>query len=329
MTGPRRSQRTRPGPQPIPVDEQLAVRRAYAAYQAAAEQAAAQAGAPPTQGSEHGTDTGTTDTGTTDTGTTDTGTTDTGTTDTGTDSGTSATHNHANTDEDRDHEDRDHEDRDHEDRDRTRGRRRRRPEANLTDPDSRMLKTRNGWVQGYNCQTAISADEFILTARATQDANDSEQFVPTVAEVTALAARLAEHTGRDNLTVGTLLGDAGYDSNANLAAQGPDRLIADAKHNVIDRRAAAAPTSGDPPHTASPREAMNHRLRTPHGQTLYRRRSAMIEPSNAWVKDGRGLRQFSRRGLAAVQAELSLACAVVNLLKLATRGITPAHLQAL
>jgi IS5 family transposase len=192
-----------------------------------------------------------------------------------------------------------------------------------------MLKTRNGWIQGYNCQTAISADEFILTARATQDTNDSEQFVPTAAEVTPLAAQLAEHTGRDNLTVGTMLGDAGYDSDANLAAQGPDRLIADTKQNVVDRRAAAEPAAGDPPENASPREAMNHRLRTPHGQTLYRRRSAMIEPSNAWVKDGRGLRRFSRRGLAAVQAELSLACAVTNLLKLATKGITPAQLQAL
>jgi hypothetical protein len=156
---------------------------------------------------------------------------------------------------------------------------------------------------GLDCQTAISADEFILTARATQDANDSDQFVPTVAAVTALAARLAEHTGRDDLTVGTMLGDAGYDSDANLAAPGPDRLIANAKHNAVTRRAAAEPATGDPSETASLREAMNHRLRTPDGHTLYRRRSAMIEPSNAWVKDGRGLRQFSRRGLAAAQAE--------------------------
>ena len=53
----------------------------------------------------------------------------------------------------------------------------------------------------------------------------------------------------------------------------------------------------------------------------------MIEPSNAWLKDGRGLRRFSRRGLTAVQAELSLACAVTNLLKLATKGITATKLH--
>lgn len=299
----RPPRRTRRGGQPVPVDEQLVVRRAYAAYQAAeqaaAEQAAAQVGAQVGANADRG---------------------------------LTAAHDHASTDNgNRDNGNRD--DRDHDDRDHTRGRRsrarrRRRPEANLTDPDSRLLKTRNGWIQGYNCQTAISDDEFILLARATQDANDSEQFTPTAAEVTAIAARLAEHTGRDTFAVGTLIGDAGYDSDANLAAQGPDRLIADAKQNIIDRRAATEPATGDPPTTASPREAMNHRLRTPHGQALYRRRSGMIEPSNAWVKDRRGLRQFSRRGLAAVQAELSLACAVVNLLKLATKGITPAHLHA-
>jgi transposase len=63
--------------------------------------------------------------------------------------------------------------------------------ANLTDPDSRLLKTRNGWVQGYNCQTAASDDEFILYARATQDATDVAQFVPTMNAVTATAATLA------------------------------------------------------------------------------------------------------------------------------------------
>jgi hypothetical protein len=52
----------------------------------------------------------------------------------------------------------------------------------------------------------------------------------------------------------------------------------------------------------------------------------MIEAPNAWLKDGRGLRQFTRRGLTAVQAELSFASTVTNLLKLRTKGITSSHL---
>ena len=201
--------------------------------------------------------------------------------------------------------------------------------ANLTDPDSRLLKTRNGWLQGYNCQTATSDDEFIVSARATQDANDLEQFIPTIDDVTATAHTLADRASRDDLRqIGTVLADAGYDSDTNLTADGPDRLIADGKRRTIDQRALTDPTAGDPPENASPREQMTHRLRTPEGHTLYKRRAPMIEAPNAWLKDRRGLRRFTRRGLAAVHAELSFASAVTNLLKIATKGITTTQLRA-
>lgn len=200
--------------------------------------------------------------------------------------------------------------------------------ANLTDPDSRLLKTRNGWVQGYNCQTATSEDGFILSARATQDSNDVEQFVPTMDDVSTTCQVLAERTGRDELQhVGTMIGDAGYDSEANLQAEGPDRLIADGKRRTMETRAALDPAAGDPPAQTTAREKMNHRLRTPEGLALYRRRSHLVEAPNAWLKDGRGLRRFSRRGLSATQAELSIASAVTNLLKIASHGITAAQLR--
>jgi hypothetical protein len=121
-----------------------------------------------------------------------------------------------------------------------------------------------------------------------------------------------------------MIGDAGYDSTANLQAVGPDRLIPDARRHTIDRRAATDPATGDPPEHATAREKMNHRLRTPEGQALYKRRAPLVEAPNAWLKDGRGLRRFSRRGLAAAQAELSFACAVTNLCRLAAKGITTA-----
>jgi len=199
--------------------------------------------------------------------------------------------------------------------------------ANTTDPQSRLLKTRNGWIQGYNCQTAVSDDAFIISARATQDTNDMAQFVPTVQDITATAAHLAEHTGRDDLTIGVMLGDAGYDSDDNLTAKGPDRLIADAKAHTIDQRATTDPATGDPDADTTAREQMNHRLRTPEGHALYQRRSPIVEPPNGWLKDRRGLRRFARRGLTAAQAELSLASAVTNLLKLHTKGITTHQLQ--
>ncbi|WP_166354322.1 insulinase family protein [Phytoactinopolyspora limicola] len=108
--------------------------------------------------------------------------------------------------------------------------------ANLTDPDSRLLKTRNGWIQGYNCQITNSDDGSIFTVRATTDANDVEQLIPAMNEVSATAQALADRTGREDLRqVGTIIADAGYDCDDNLTAAGPDRLIADGKRHTIDQ----------------------------------------------------------------------------------------------
>jgi len=204
------------------------------------------------------------------------------------------------------------------------------PIANLTDPDSRLLKTRNGWVQGYNVQTAVSSDGFIVAARATQDANDVQQFEATMNDVTAMAAYLAQKSGcSERGLVGVMIGDAGYDSDANLLVEGPDRLIADGKRRGMEDRVRTSPLSGDPPVGADAREVMNHRLRTEEGMALYRRRSHMVEAPNAWLKDGRGLRQFARRGVDAVQSELSLGCAVTNLLRMVAKGVTVGQLVGL
>ncbi|MFC7535729.1 transposase, partial [Actinoplanes sp. GCM10030250] len=184
--------------------------------------------------------------------------------------------------------------------------------ANLTDPDSRMLKTRNGYLQGYNCQTAVSEDHFILHAQATQDANDSRQFEPTVTALNSTITELAGHTGRDDLSIGVLLGDAGYDSDHNLTLPGPDRLIAANRTN---------------PHPdATARRLMDQRLTTDEGRDLYKHRSGIVEPANAWLKDRRGLRHFLRRGLTAATSELRLAAAVTNLLRLHQLGVTTTRL---
>lgn len=195
-------------------------------------------------------------------------------------------------------------------------------QANLTDPQSRIMKTRNGWIQGYNCQTAASEDQFIIHAEPTRDANDVHQFQPTADAVTNTAAYLSEQTGRQDLTIGVMIGDAGYDSDTNLTLDGPDRLIANAKHHKLAEHATTSPATGQPPDHATARQRMDHRLRTPEGQQFYKRRAPLIEAPHGWLKDRRGLRQFSRRGLQAVRSELRFAAAVTNLLRLRTLGIT-------
>ncbi|NJL07804.1 MAG: hypothetical protein HC900_05735, partial [Methylacidiphilales bacterium] len=48
--------------------------------------------------------------------------------------------------------------------------------ANPTDPDSNIMKTRRGWVQGDNAQIVVTPDQIILAAEVTTDANDVHQL---------------------------------------------------------------------------------------------------------------------------------------------------------
>jgi transposase len=187
------------------------------------------------------------------------------------------------------------------------------PQANTTDPDSRMMKTASGWVQGYNAQAAVNEHGVVLAAAVTQDVNDVRQCQPMMA-----ATRTNLHDAGIDEPIGTMLFDAGYLSEDNLTADGPDRLIATGKEWKLPPD---DPTSSDPaPATASPITAMHHRLRTPAGRATYQQRQHTVEPVFGTIKEQRGYRRFTRRGLDAVQAEWQLITAAHNLTKLFTHG---------
>ena len=185
-------------------------------------------------------------------------------------------------------------------------------QANTTDPESRMMKTTSGWVQGYNAQSAVNENQVVLAASVTQDHNDVAQFLPTVEAVAANAAAAGVEG-----EVGTVVADAGYWSESNATAPGPERLIATTK-DWKQRKAARelGTTTGPPPEGASPLEAMEHRLRTEEGAATYGQRSATVEPVFGQLKENRGVRRFMRRGLDAAQSEWSLVCTTSNILKL-------------
>jgi DDE family transposase len=189
-------------------------------------------------------------------------------------------------------------------------------QANTTDPESRIMKTASGWVQGYNAQAAVNAGQVIVAASVTQEHNDVNQLQPMI---DAVASELAA-AGID-AQVGIVLADAGYWSDDNATVEGPDRLIATTK-DWKQRRAARqlGTTVGPPPEGASPLEAMEHRLRTPEGAAAYALRSCTVEPVFGQAKENRGIRRFMRRGLAAAQSEWSLVCATSNILKLHTHA---------
>jgi transposase len=184
--------------------------------------------------------------------------------------------------------------------------------VNLTDPQSRLMPARKGWLQGYNVQVGVTADQLIVATQVSQHTNDSEDFIPMMAAVQE-AAELFQQGGRDE-TVGVVLADAGYATETNLTAPGPDRLIALGSRRNQRRSLAHEPTEGPPPEGATPRQAMRHRLRTPEGVATYKRRGATAEPAIGNLK--KIISGLSRRGLQAATAEVNLAAAAFNLLKI-------------
>jgi transposase len=194
--------------------------------------------------------------------------------------------------------------------------------ANLTDPGSRLMPTRRGWVQGYNVQVAVTGDQLIVATRVGQNTVDVQQFLPMVAAAEQAAAGCRAATGREDIAIGVALADAGYFSQANLTTPGPDRLIAVGKGSRQHNDAVRRPAAGEPPPGASAGEAMDHRLRTADGAELYKRRGATVEPAIGNLK--KIITRFSRRGLHAATGEIDLAAAAFNLLKLHRAGLATA-----
>jgi transposase len=185
-------------------------------------------------------------------------------------------------------------------------------QVNVTDPDSRVMKSPDGWVQGYNAQAIANRHQIVLACEVSQDTGDVRLYQPMM---TRLASTLAAAgiTAAPTLT----LADAGYWSEANATAPGPDRLIATMKDHK-QRRAARqlGQTCGPAPADSAPADAMEHRLRTAEGATAYAQRSSTIEPVFADRKHNHAMRSFRRRGLPAAQSEWAFMHLAGNILKL-------------
>src|SRR6266487_858648 len=183
--------------------------------------------------------------------------------------------------------------------------------ANITDPDSRLLHTRKGRVQGYNAQAVTTCEQVIVAAELTQDANDFQQLHPMLdaTAATLAAAGIQERPG-------ILAADSGYWSIANLTqiADAPQLLIPPPKHG----RHGKPRKDGKPSQSNSDglRAAMTAKLQSEDGKACYAKRKETVEPVFGQIKDGRGARRLLRRGLAAYEAECKLLCGTHNLLKL-------------
>lgn len=191
------------------------------------------------------------------------------------------------------------------------------PLVNLTDPQARIMVEGSGGgkVQGYNSQIVCSDDHFVIGVHVSQDANDTHCWTPSLAAAMAQLEPLGK-------TIGVVLADNGYFTEANLTSAGPARLIAPGKGRQVHHDAVHNPSTDPRPAVCSPAEKMRHTLRDPDQARRYKRRSATVEPAIGRLKDRIGLRRFARRGLDAVTAELNLAAAALNITRLhsATTG---------
>ncbi|TPG31229.1 DDE transposase [Mycobacterium hodleri] len=185
------------------------------------------------------------------------------------------------------------------------------PVVNLTDPQARLMVEGSGGgsVQGYNSQIVCSDDHLVIGVYVSQDANDLHCWTPALAAATTQTNALGK-------TIGLVLADNGYFTEANLTSAGPDRLISPGSGRRVHHDAKHTPAHGPPPPESSPTEAMRHTLRNPDQMQRYKRRSATVEPVIGQLKDRIGLRRFARRGVTAVTAELHLAAAALNITRL-------------
>ena len=178
-----------------------------------------------------------------------------------------------------------------------------RAQRNFTDPDSRILKTKDGYIQGYNAQAAVDAKIQIIVAYGlTASMSDHGQLVGLIDGIEAnLGARPKEASA-----------DSGYLSEANLEILA-DRSIRAYVATGRAKRPAEVKRNMNGPLT----RAMRDKLKRAGWRSRYRLRKQVVEPVFGQIKQARGFRQFLLRGIEKVTAEWALICTAHNLTKLA------------
>jgi len=182
-------------------------------------------------------------------------------------------------------------------------------QRNFTDPESRIMKTQDGFIQGFNAQLAVDTQsQIVVAADLTNQANDAPHLPSILEQVVANTGSAPDE----------VLADAGYWSEANVEAvngMGAEAFIPPDKIPHRFWREAESPR-GRIPRDATMEDLMRRKLQTKRGRERYRQRQMSVEPVIGQIKEGRGLRQFLHRGVAKVRAMWRFDVAVHNLMKM-------------
>jgi hypothetical protein len=198
-------------------------------------------------------------------------------------------------------------------------------QMSFTDPALQSMQTNNkGWDYCGNAQASVDeAYQIILACDVTDETNDKKQAEPMAQAILetleqAGIERPTDDSGEPAAIVATL--DNGYYSETAAQAleeRGFDPSIA----------AGRVPHHGAPPETPeapkTAKERMAAKVRSALGRALYARRKVIAEPVFGQIKEGRGFRRFSFRGLTKIRGEGCLVCLTHNLLKIWRYGCAP------
>jgi transposase len=178
---------------------------------------------------------------------------------------------------------------------------------NFTDPESRIQKGPDGFVQGYNTQIAVEPTfQLIVGQTVTQVANDKQQLVPLIEAIQEQSGQRPEE----------VVADSGYCSDENLkylARRRMEGFVATGKQKHGQRKPACK--RGSLPRGAGRVERMARKLETKVGAAVYATRKFIVEPVFGQIKQARGFRQFLLRGIEKVRGEWALICMTHNILK--------------
>ena len=178
---------------------------------------------------------------------------------------------------------------------------------NFTDPESRIMKTSQGYDQCYNAQLAVDGDSHLIVATGmTQNAADNGELLAMVKAIESVTGQRPE----------TLLADAGYKSEANFEAL---------EHEGIDGYVSLGREGKNPPQPPGADRPASQRM---EAKAQHRRGPRPVptpqrEPSSrrsAGSRTSSGFRDFSFRGVRKVSAEWDLMCLGINLRRLHRLG---------
>jgi transposase len=183
---------------------------------------------------------------------------------------------------------------------------------NFTDPESRIMKTGDGFQQCYNAQAAVDHESrLIVGITLSASPNDKNELLPTLDAIPAGVGKPA-----------ICCADAGYISATNVKGaneRGVEPLIAPGReiHNSFLERW-LEPAENPPAPDDSEMERMLKKMQSEEGRSVYRFRKMTVETVFGVIKQVMGFRRFSLRGLENAAYEWALVSLAYNMKRLHT-----------